>query len=171
MHGFVKHTVMATLECAGNRRTELMMVAPVPGEVPWREAVIGNATWSGVRLKDIIKAAGIKQGALYVEFMGADAVYRYDRNVGFGASIPIEKAMTDDVLLAYEMNGRPLEAVHGFPLRAVVPGYIGARSVKWLVAVTPQETPSKNYFQDHAYRLFSPEAQPETVDWNFMPSS
>ena len=166
INSFSKHTVMATLECAGNRRTELMAVAPIQGEVPWREGVIGNASWSGVRLKDVLKAAGVKPGALYVEFMGAEDVFRYGQNVGFGASIPIEKALTDDVLLAYEMNEKPLEPTHGFPLRAMVPGYIGARSVKWLIKITLQENVSKNYFQDRAYRLFPPEARPETVDWS-----
>ena len=166
LNNFPKHTVMATLECAGNRRTELIEVAPVHGEVPWREGVIGNASWSGARLKDVLNEAGIKPGALYVEFMGSEDVFRYGENVGFGASIPIGKATTDDVLLAYGMNGEPLEATHGFPLRAIVPGYIGARSVKWLARITLQETPSKNYFQDRAYRLFPPEARAETVDWN-----
>ncbi|HRH61363.1 MAG TPA: molybdopterin-dependent oxidoreductase, partial [Chitinophagaceae bacterium] len=149
-NNFPKHTVMATLQCAGNRRVEMMAVAPVPGEVPWREGVIGNAIWAGAKLKDVLAAAGVQPGALHVEFMGAEDVFRQGRNVGFGASIPIDKAMSDDVLLAYEMNGAPLQPTHGFPLRAVVPGYIGARSVKWLVHITLQQTPSKNYFQDHA---------------------
>ena len=166
INDFPKHTVMATLQCAGNRRTELMAIAPVPGEVPWREGVIGNAMWSGVKLKHVLNAAGVDPNALYVEFIGAEEVFRQGKNVGFGASITTEKAMTDDVLLAYEMNGSLLEPAHGFPLRAIVPGYIGARSVKWLVRITPQEIPSKNYFQDHAYRLFPPGARPETVDWN-----
>lgn len=163
---FPKHTVMATIQCAGNRRTEFTAVAPVPGEVPWREGAIGNATWSGAKLKDVLKIAGVKSEALFVEFMGAEDVFRHGENVGFGASIPIDKAWSDDVLLAYEMNGKPLEPTHGFPLRAVVPGYIGARSVKWLTRITLLSSPSKNYFQDHAYRLFPPEAKPESVDWN-----
>jgi sulfite oxidase len=109
-----------------------------------------------------LNAAGVQAGALYAEFMGAEEVFRNGENVGFGGSIPVDKAMSDDVLLAYEMNGQTLPQIHGFPIRAVVPGYIGARSVKWLTTITLQTTPSKNYFQDHAYRLFH---RPENVDW------
>lgn len=163
---FTKHTVMATLQCAGNRRNQMIEFKEVPNEVPWQEGAIGNATWSGAPLKEILQSAGITTQAKYVAFMGADEVIRNGENVGFGASIPVLKAMTDDVLLAYEMNGQPLEPTHGFPLRVVVPGYIGARSVKWLTTITLQLEPSENYFQDHAYRLFPPEAIPETVDWN-----
>lgn len=166
MTDFPRHTVMATLQCAGNRRSQLNAVAPVPGEVPWQSGAIGNATWSGVPLKNILQLAGAKPEALFVEFMGAEEVYRHGKNVGFGASIPIEKAMTNDVLLAYEMNGKPLEPTHGFPLRAVVPGYIGARSVKWLNRITLQEKPSENYFQTRAYRLFPPHVNHDTVDWD-----
>jgi len=163
---FPKYTVMATLQCAGNRRVQLIEYAPVPGEVPWQEGAIGNATWSGARLKDVLMMAGVHADALYAEFMGAEDVIRHNENVGFGASIPITKALTNDVLLAYEMNGKPLEPTHGFPLRVVVPGYIGARSVKWLTRVTLITHPSKNYFQSHAYQLFPPHESAETVDWD-----
>jgi sulfite oxidase len=161
---FGKHTVMATVQCAGNRRNQLIEVAPVPGEVPWQEGALGNNTWSGVRLNEVLKATGIKDAALFVEFMGADDVFRKGENVGFGGSIPIDKAWQNEVLLAYEMDGKPLEPTHGYPLRAIVPGFIGARSVKWLTTITLRETPSKNYFQDRAYRLFPPQADGETVD-------
>lgn len=163
---FPKRSVMATLQCAGNRRDQLIEVAPVPGEVPWQSGAIGNEVWSGVPLCEILKAAGVKPEALFVEFMGGDDVFRNGENVGFGASIPIYKAWSSEVLLAYEMNGKPLQPTHGFPLRAVVPGYIGARSVKWLRQINLQKTPSKNYFQDHAYRLFPADANADNVDWN-----
>jgi len=165
MNEFPKHSVMATLQCAGNRRDQLIAVAPVPGEVPWQSGAIGNARWAGAPLKDVLLAAGVKQEALYVEFMGAEEVIRHGENVGFGASIPIDKALSNDVLLAYEMNDLPLEPTHGFPLRVVVPGYIGARSVKWLTRITLRDKPSDNYFQAHAYQLFPPQASAETVDW------
>ncbi|MCY7409584.1 MAG: sulfite oxidase [Chitinophagales bacterium] len=163
---FTKHTVMATLQCAGNRRDQLIAVAPVPGEVPWQSGAVGNATWGGVRLNELLKAAGLKSEAKFVEFLGADDVYRNEKNVGFAGSIPINKAMENDVLVAFEMNGKTLEPTHGYPLRIVTPGYIGARSVKWVKEITLIEHPSLNYFQDHAYRLFPPQATPETVDWN-----
>jgi sulfite oxidase len=75
------------------------------------------------------------------------------------------KALADETLLAWELNGAPLPPVHGFPLRALVPGYIGARSVKWLTSITLQPEPSANYFQSRAYRLFPPEVDASSVVW------
>lgn len=162
---FPKRTVMATLQCAGNRRSELIAIAPTPGETPWREGAIGNAFWSGVPLREVLNAAGVKVGAQFVAMAGLDDVLRGGQNVGFGGSIPIEKAMGSDVLLAYEMNGEELALEHGFPLRVVTPGYVGARSVKWLASITLQPVPSANYFQAHAYQLFSPHTNADTADW------
>ncbi len=166
LNDFPKRTVMATLQCAGNRRDGLIAHAPIPGEVAWEAGAIGNAFWSGVPLKEILNVAGARLGAQYAAFMGADEVIRHDENVGFGGSIPLEKALSSEVLLAYEMDGKPLEPVHGFPLRVIAPGYIGARSVKWLAQITVQAFSSKNYFQAHAYQLFSPQTTAETADWN-----
>jgi len=91
---------------------------------------------------------------------------RYRRHrFPFGGSIPLGRALHPDVLLADTMNGEPLPAAHGAPLRVVVPGYIGARSVKWVSRITLQEGPSDNYFQAKAYRLFPASITPETVVW------
>lgn len=166
LNDFPNRTVMATLQCAGNRRQEMIDLKPIPGEVAWQEGAIGNAFWSGVPLKEVLNAAGVKLGAQYVAFMGLDDVTRQEKNVGFGGSIPLNKALTDDVLLAYEMNGKPLEPIHGYPLRVLSPGYIGARSVKWLSRITLQPAPSQNYFQAHAYQLFPSHINETTVDWN-----
>lgn len=166
LNDFPKRTVMATLQCAGNRRSELIAIAATPGETPWEAGAIGNAFWTGVPLKEILNAAGMKLGAQYVAFVGADEVIRHDENVGFGGSVSLDKALSGEVLLAYEMNGKPLEPVHGFPLRVLTPGYIGARSVKWLTQIIVQSMPSKNYFQAHAYQLFPPQTNAETADWN-----
>jgi sulfite oxidase len=157
---------MATLQCAGNRREELIALQEIPGETPWHAGAIGNAFWSGVPLKEILNAAGVQVGAQYVAFLGADDVLRSEKNVGFGGSIALDKAWTNEVLLAYEMNGKPLEPLHGYPLRLLVPGYIGARSVKWLSRITLQMAPSQNYFQAHAYQLFPPQVNAENADWN-----
>jgi sulfite oxidase len=73
--------------------------------------------------------------------------------------------MSPEVLLAYEMNGEPLTAEHGAPLRVVTPGYVGARSVKWLGSIRLQEEPSSNYYQAYAYKLFPPEVDEETAEW------
>ena len=83
----------------------------------------------------------------------------------YGGSIPLYKGMSPEVILAYEMNGDPLRPEHGFPLRVVVPGYIGARSVKWLSDIMLQDSPSNNYFQAHEYKLFPPYVIEETVDY------
>jgi sulfite oxidase len=142
----------ATLECAGNRRSELGAVAPVEGE-PWGGGVIGTARWSGVRLRDVLEAAGVDARARHVAFESADAVEQDGERTGFGGSVPLAKAMRPEVILAFAMNGAPLPRDHGHPLRVVVPGYIGARSVKWLARVSLQEAPSESYFQRHAYTL------------------
>ncbi len=166
---FARVTAEVTLQCAGNRRRELMAYKPIPDEVDWGEAVIGNGTWGGARLRDVLRAAGIKRLAeheQHVAFEGIDQIERQSRTIHFGGSIPLEKAMQPEVMLAYEMNGAALAAEHGFPVRVVVPGYIGARSVKWLKRIIVQDAPSDNYFQAQAYRLFAPQVTAETVDWN-----
>ena len=82
----------------------------------------------------------------------------------YGSSIPLSKAMSSEVLLAWEMNGGPLPSLHGGPVRVVVPGYIGARSVKWISSVIVQDAPSDNYFQAQVYRLLPADADPDTAD-------
>jgi sulfite oxidase len=151
---------VATLHCAGNRRSELAEIAPIPGETPWREAAIGNARWAGVRLRDVLAAAGVRDGGAHVELIGADETTEF--RGAFGGSVPLGV----DVLLAFEMNGAPLEPVHGFPLRAIVPGYIGARSVKWLERITLIAAPSENAFHARSYKLFAPDVRAEDADWD-----
>jgi sulfite oxidase len=162
---FPRVTVAATLQCAGNRRTEMMAVRPIPNELPWGTEAISNAEWSGVPLREVLAAAVPGAGALHAAFTGLDEAERHGHRFPFGGSIPLEKAAHPEVLLADTMNGEPLPATHGAPLRVVVPGYIGARSVKWLSRITLRESPSDNYFQAKAYRLFPSSVGPETVDW------
>lgn len=155
----------AALQCAGNRRRELMAIAPIAGEIPWGGEAIGNAHWSGWRLRDVLQSTGVQNGTGHVAFAGLDVIEREGERFGFGGSIPLEKAMSPEVLLADEMNGAPLSPVHGFPLRVVVPGYIGARSVKWLGEISVQAHPSENYYQAHAYKIFPPDVRADTADW------
>ncbi len=165
---FERVDVSATLQCAGNRREELMALESIPNELGWGVEAISHAVWSGVRLRDVLAQAGVERETdlpLHVEFRGLDQVERHHKQFRYGGSIPLGKALGPEVILAYEMNGEPLTPVHGFPLRAIVPGYIGARSVKWLDQITVQNEPSQNYFQSHAYRLFAPHTRPETVEW------
>jgi sulfite oxidase len=95
----------------------------------------------------------VSDRARYVEFTGLDQVERHGERFGFGGSIDLDKALSGEVLLATDLNEVPLPAAHGFPLRALVPGWIGARSVKWLSRITLLERPSANYFQSRAYRV------------------
>jgi DMSO/TMAO reductase YedYZ molybdopterin-dependent catalytic subunit/glyoxylase-like metal-dependent hydrolase (beta-lactamase superfamily II)/rhodanese-related sulfurtransferase len=151
---FERVTVTALLSCAGNRRAELAAVAPIPGQEPWGPGATGNAEWRGFRLRDVLQAAGLETGAGHVAFAGLDRCHEEGEVIPFGASIPLAKALAPEVLLADEMNGEPLPPAHGYPLRVVVPGYIGARSVKWLSQITVQGEPSTNYFQSRTYRLY-----------------
>jgi sulfite oxidase len=160
---FPRAAVTATLQCAGNRRLELMAHAPINNELPWGTEAVSNAEWSGLTLRDVLETAEARPEARHAAFTGLDETERHGERFRFGGSIPLSKAA--DVLLADTMNGAPLPAVHGAPLRAVVPGYIGARSVKWLSRITLQAEPSNNYFQAKAYRLFPPHFGPENVEW------
>jgi sulfite oxidase len=152
--------VTATLQCAGNRRVELAAVQEIPGEASWGSGATGTAVWRGVRLADVIAAAGPHPATRHVAFVGADHAHEATPPQRFGGSVPLEKALRPEVLLAWEMNGEPLPAIHGGPLRAVVPGYIGARSVKWVQSVELRADPFDGYFQATAYRLLRPGEQP-----------
>lgn len=160
-HRWPAHSLTATLQCAGNRRAGLVAVRDIPGEDPWRDGATSTAEWTGVRLADVLTAAGLSGDAAHVAFEAPDVSDLADPPQPYGSSIPIDKALADEVLLAWAMNGEPLTPVHGAPLRVVVPGYIGARSVKWLQRITVRQSPSENYFQASAYRLLPADADPD----------
>jgi sulfite oxidase len=156
-------TVTATLQCAGNRRAGLIAVRDIPGEHPWGQTATSTAEWTGVRLGDVLAAAGVGDEAKHVSFDAPDLSQVATPAQCYGSSIPLAKALAPEVLLAWQMNGQPLAPVHGAPLRVVVPGYFGARSVKWLQRITVGTAPSDNYFQATAYRLLPAEADPDTA--------
>jgi sulfite oxidase len=114
---------------------------------------VGTGEWTGLALGDVLRALGVTPTARYVELIGLDQVERDGKRFGFGGSIDVSKALGDEVLLATHLNGAPLPPEHGFPLRAVIPGWIGARSVKWLGQINLRADPTLNYFQSQAYRV------------------
>lgn len=154
--------IEATLQCAGNRRQELMVIRAIPGEVAWGAEAIGNARWTGARVRDLLARGGLHAATLkqHLAMESIDAIEREGRRFAYGGSIPLARALELDVIVAYAMNGQMLAPEHGFPLRVVVPGYIGARSVKWIQTLTVQDHPSTNYFQAVAYRLKRADAMP-----------
>jgi sulfite oxidase len=155
-----RHELTATLQCAGNRRVDLLRVRDIPGEAPWGPGATGTATWAGAALADVLAAAGVDPAARHVGLTGADHAEEADPPQRYEISIPLVKALRPEVLLAWEMNGEPLAPVHGAPLRAVVPGYIGARSVKWLERVELLAEASEGYYQATAYRLLPEDGEP-----------
>ena len=157
---FREREVTATLQCAGNRRAGLVAVRDIPGEAPWGPGSTGTATWTGVALADVLSVAGVADTATHVGFEGADLSPEAKPSQRFGGSIPLDKALRREVLLAWAMNGEPLTPVHGAPLRVVVPGYIGARSVKWLERIELRAEPWEGYFQNVVYRLLPEDEQP-----------
>jgi sulfite oxidase len=157
---FREREVTATLQCAGNRRAGLIAIREIAGEAPWGPGATGTATWTGVALADVLALAGPLREAAHVGFAGADLCPEARPAQHFGGSIPLDKACRPEVLLAWSMNGEPLPSVHGAPLRVVVPGYIGARSVKWLERIEVRSRPWHGYFQHVAYRLLPEDQTP-----------
>lgn len=150
----------ATLQCAGNRRRGLLAVRDIPGEAPWGPGATGTAAWEGVALADVLAAAGPSGPATDVAFVGRDRSGETDPPEPFAGSIPLRKAERREVLLAWAMNGAPLPVAHGAPVRVVVPGFVGARSVKWVERIEVRDAPWDGFFQHVAYRLLPPEDEP-----------
>lgn len=161
-------TITATLQCSGNRRKHMTKeVRPTKG-LQWNIGGISNAEWTGVRLRDLLADAGFPvddapQEVRHAQFMGAEA---------YGASIPIEKAIDKrgDVLLAYEMNGKPLPPDHGYPFRVLVPGNVAARSVKWVTKIVLAEDESTSQWQRRDYKCFGPNVSSGNPNWESAPS-
>ncbi len=145
--------IPVTLECAGNNRNFL---DPKVKGVQWGLGAVGNAEWTGVPLSILLDRAGIKPSAREIILEGADRGKLEDPKspageIKFSRSIPLEKAR--DVLLAYKMNDVDLPAEHGFPVRAIVPGWYAMASIKWLQRVAVTDKPFNGYYQtlDYAF--------------------
>ena len=141
--------VVAVCLCSGNRRG--LFQPHVPG-VEWGYGAMGNARWKGARLKDILNRAGVRRDAVEVAFDGADGP-PLAATPDFQKSIPIWKALQDEVLVAYEMNGRPLPHWNGFPARLIVPGWTGTYWMKHLVTLSVLPKPFDGFWMKSAYRI------------------
>ena len=142
------HHVTNTLECAGNGRS--LQSPKVPG-IQWGKGAVGNARFSGPSMKFLLEKAGLKDSAKHVQFRGLDGV---PGNVpAFVRSIPVEKALDGDTLVATHMNGAPISIHHGYPARAITPGWVGAASCKWLTEITVLDKPAEGNFMSPGYRF------------------
>jgi sulfite oxidase len=143
-----QHSVTNAMECAGNGRS--MQSPKVPG-IQWGKGAVGNAKFSGPSLKTLLEKAKVKDTGKHVMFRGLDEVP--GKVPPFVRSIPIEKAIDADTLIATHMNGAPLAGHHGFPARVLTPGWAGAASCKWLTEITVLDKPAEGNFMSPGYRL------------------
>jgi DMSO/TMAO reductase YedYZ molybdopterin-dependent catalytic subunit len=145
-----KRTVAVTLECAGNGRR--FLEPKVPGE-QWGLGAVGTAEWTGTPLRAVLERAAPDPRAVEVLFRGADEGMPKDlgKRIAYERSLPMEEAASDDVLVAYLMNGEPIPPEHGGPLRLVVPGWYGMASVKWLSRISLLEKPFAGFYQTDRY--------------------
>jgi DMSO/TMAO reductase YedYZ molybdopterin-dependent catalytic subunit len=145
-------TVFATVECAGNGRSFLEKKA---AGVQWGAGAIGHAEWTGVPMHLVLEKSGLKAHAVEVLFTGADRGSEPDHPepMNFERSLPLDKALHPDTLLATHLNGEPLEPIHGFPVRLFVPGWYGVASVKWLTRIEVLDRTFHGYFQSKKYTI------------------
>jgi len=139
--------LVSVLECAGNGRR---FYAPPVAGAQWRFGSVGNARWTGVRLKDVLEKSSVGHSATQLLLDGADAPL--GKMPKFQRTLEVAKAMHPDTLLAWEMNGRPLTAEHGFPLRVIAPGWAGDSWVKWLTRIELLDHDFEGFWMKTAYR-------------------
>jgi DMSO/TMAO reductase YedYZ molybdopterin-dependent catalytic subunit len=149
--------ITATLECSGNGASATFMGA------------VGNARWTGTSLADLLKDSGVKPEAIEVAFWGADAGkekirdHEYEQN--FARALPLAEATREDVILAWEMNGKPLSPEHGFPLRLIVPGWYGIAWVKWLSRIELRDRRLMNRFMARDYVTLRGQKDGDKIEW------
>jgi DMSO/TMAO reductase YedYZ molybdopterin-dependent catalytic subunit len=143
-------SAVITLECAGNGRRFLR--PPAPGE-QWGLGAVGTAEWTGVPLHLLLGTCGLSGAVVEILFRGADSGTPADvgSRIAFERSLPLSRALADDVLIAYAMNGAPIPREHGAPVRLVVPTWYGMASVKWLAEIVALEAPFRGFYQTDRY--------------------
>ncbi len=159
LRGLDSVTADVTMECAGNGRARL---APRAISQPWLHEAVGTGTWTGVPLAHVLADSGVDDRAVELVFTGADRGVEGGTEQQYQRSLRVEDAIREEVLLAYELNGRPLPPQHGAPVRLVVPGWYGMTSVKWLTSIEAVDTPFDGYQQARAYRFRSDDDDPGT---------
>jgi sulfane dehydrogenase subunit SoxC len=142
-------TMAVMMECAGSGRARLQ---PRPVSAPWHDEAIGCAEWTGTPLRGVLEDAGLLDDVVELVFTGHDRGIDQGVEQDYGRSLPVAEALRDDVLLAYAMNGEPIPAPHGFPLRLIVPDWYGMASVKWLRSITATAEPFQGVQQAQLYR-------------------
>lgn len=146
---FEPTSVVAVCQCSGNSRSEF---TPRVAGGQWGNGAMGNARWTGVRLKDLLAKAGVKSGAVEVAIAGTDEA-PLSSMPKFHKSLKIDHALSEDVIVAYEMNGAPLPVLNGFPLRLVAPGWYATYWVKALHEITVLQQPLDSFWMKTAYRI------------------
>lgn len=141
-------TLRVTLECAGNGRAGM---SPRYPSMPWSYGGVSTADWTGTPLRMLLARAKPHPSVREIAFLGADRGFDAGVEHEFARSLPLAEAMSDDVLVAWAMNGAPLTPQHGAPVRLVVPGWFGMASVKWLAAIEAREQPFRGYQQAVGY--------------------
>jgi sulfane dehydrogenase subunit SoxC len=152
-------TAEVTMECAGNGR---VLVEPRAISQPWLRGAVGNAEWTGTPLVPLLRRAGIRDGAVDVAFTGLDRGFEGGLEQDYERGLSVTDAIHGDLLLAYEMNGRPLLPQHGAPVRLLVPGWYGMASVKWLGRIRVLDEPFTGYQNTVAYRMRADAQDPGT---------
>jgi len=157
-----------TIECAGNGRA---LLAPRPLSQPWLTEAAGTGEWTGVPLRAVLEQAGPGDDVVELLFTGLDRGIEGGVEQAYARSLPRAEALGDDALLAYELNGEPLPAQHGFPLRLVIAGWYGMAHVKWLGAITALTEPFQGYQQAVGYRLYDAEGAAGAPVTRMLPRS
>ena len=146
---FEKVSYTAVIQCSGNSRS---FFEPRVAGGQWENGAMGNVTWTGARLKDILDKAGLKAGSIDVSFNGLDAP-PLASVPDVVKSLPVDKALEEDIIVAYEMNGADLPMLNGFPARLIVPGWYATYWVKSLSDITVLSKPFDGFWVKSAYRI------------------
>jgi len=176
-----------TLVCAGNRRKEQNMIRQTIG-FNWGPSGVSTNVWKGVLLRDLLIKAGVSEKGMagkHVEFVGVEDLPNkvgpgpfkdepWGKLVKYGTSVPLARAMNPvyDIIIAYEQNGEVLQPDHGFPVRLIIPGYIGGRMIKWLAQINVIPYESRNHYHYHDNRILPPHITAEeslTGNWWYKP--